>query len=242
MDRRLFSTNFFVYKYYSPELDVYYIGSHHCKDRGWGRGTCSETHCGYKSSSSQVARLRKERPRATWEMLILGWAQDEDSLIAMELSWIRWSIKDPKCLNKLIHSSKRRAAGTGRRKFVRMIDPRGCEQSPRPEHFMELLAAGWRLNQKTNCVVIRNDTLRLECVITRSTLRRNIQKVLGTDWAYGTCWDYDRISVGHFLELLELTDAVGELEVTDTVGELDAGPPPPPETPDTEWPFFLEPY
>lgn len=237
MDRRLFNTNFFVYKYYSPELDVYYIGSHHC--RAWKWGTCSDTVCNYKSSSAVVARLKRERPRATWEMLILGWAQDEDTLMAMELSWIRRHFGDPKCLNKRVISPPRRQMGEGRRRVVEMVDPMGALQKPRVEYFLELLASGWQPTNKAT-VRIRNDEERLECYIWLPTLRKNIKNVIKTNWSYGGCRDYDRISTKQFLKLMKKVNVIEELDAKPALFKPERAEAT--ESSDIGWPFFLQTY
>lgn len=206
MYRALFTTDYFVYRRYSPELRVFYIGGHHCK----GTKPCTPEQCLYKSSSKRIRELEIERPKATWEMFILGWANDRASLSELELKHIRVHIDEPNCLN-LRASSKSIEGARSHRRRVEMIDHKGVKCYVRPSEFIGGIKRGLRATNKAPTVNLRNDRLMITVLIAKRTVENHISALMETDWQFGHSSYYRQITAAEFKRTLRTTAVPEEL-------------------------------
>lgn len=200
MDRALFTTNYYVYKRYSPELDLFYIGGHHCR----GGKPCTPNECLYTSSSKRIRELEAERPDATWEMFILGWAHDRVELSVLELKHIRAHIEEPNCLN-LRAASKSIEGERSHRKWVEMADAKGIKRMVRPKDFLGGIERGFRATNKAPTNHLRNDRLGVTILIAKVTISQHISALVETDWTYGHSSYYRQISASEFKRTLRTT-------------------------------------
>ncbi len=202
MYRALLTTNFFVYRRYSPELRVFYIGGHHCK----GTNPCTHEECFYTSSSKRIRELEAERPDATWEMFILGWANNRAELSELELTHIKAHIGEPDCLN-LRASSKSTEGARSHRKRVEMVDHKGACISVKSSEFIRHIWLGFRATNKAPTVNLRNDRLGVTVLIAKNTIINHISALMETDWQFGHSSFYRQISSAEFKRTLRTTAA-----------------------------------
>lgn len=197
MDRALFTTNYYVYRRYSPDLGLFYIGAHHCR----GAKPCTREQCLYTSSSKRIRELEVSRPDATWEMFILEWANDRAELSVLELKHIKAHINEPDCLN-MRASSKSFHGNRSHRKRIEMVDHKGVKSQVRPSDFIESLKRGLRATNKAPTSHLRNDRLKITVLIAKVTILQHINTLVMTDWQYGFSSYYRQITASEFKRTL----------------------------------------
>lgn len=201
IDRSQLATKFYVYKRYSQDLGVFYIGSHECK----GRKPCTESWCNYKSSSAEIRRLEVEHPSANWDMQILEYAPDRPAMAAMEREHIRSVLGKEGCLNKRAQAKGVQGARSHRRR-VKMVNPEFKLEMVRASQYLPLIKRGWKFGGVAQAVHLRHDRREQTGLFSHSTILFHVNQIMKAGWVYGYSSYYEEIDVRRFVRSLRLTE------------------------------------